>query len=454
MKRIDFHLHTVSAKKDHTFEFDIEKLVEHVTKYNLDAIAITNHNLFEENNYNEIVSEFKNRKIDCKVFPGVELDALNSHLLIIVDPEEIPNLIYSLNIYNERNYSRGITKEQLVEIFPNLSKYIVIPHYKKNPCISDSDLDSIKEYVTAVEVSSPKKFLVYNKMEDFNFPVVCFTDCRFGDNAFYSAKAIYIDVDKLELPNIMKSIKSGTQISINEYQTSNIELEPGVIASNNLNLIIGKRSSGKSVTLDRIASMFDNSECYYVDQGQIINDAKKDIFEDKQNKSATAKKTEYYNKFSLLAETAIDFGDTQTRLSKISSYLDDLKEYAKTSSEANEYSKCTLFSCNMLDDVDTSDILLLIESVKNLLKNVTYKNIIDSHIDRASLLNLLTDLLKIAKSIFIKAYAVKFSNDVIENIKKDLSAYSSQSDKPLLNFADVALKEYFFNRLYLLIEAT
>ena len=54
MKRCDLHIHTVATVSDRTFEFDKDVLVDYVKKTGLDVIAITNHNLFDYSQFNEI----------------------------------------------------------------------------------------------------------------------------------------------------------------------------------------------------------------------------------------------------------------------------------------------------------------------------------------------------------------------------------------------------------------
>ena len=54
MKRIDLHIHTIASPLDGDFTFSMDALIEHVGHNKLDAIAITNHNLFDARNYRDI----------------------------------------------------------------------------------------------------------------------------------------------------------------------------------------------------------------------------------------------------------------------------------------------------------------------------------------------------------------------------------------------------------------
>ena len=46
MKKIDLHIHTIKTQSDHDFNFSLSALKKYVEEQHLDAIAVTNHNLF------------------------------------------------------------------------------------------------------------------------------------------------------------------------------------------------------------------------------------------------------------------------------------------------------------------------------------------------------------------------------------------------------------------------
>ena len=54
MKRCDLHIHTVPSVSDRMFTYDKDVLLDYVAKTKLDVIAITNHNLFDYAQYQEI----------------------------------------------------------------------------------------------------------------------------------------------------------------------------------------------------------------------------------------------------------------------------------------------------------------------------------------------------------------------------------------------------------------
>ena len=54
MKKIDLHLHTKPSISDSQFEFSLDKLKEYIRKLEIDCIAITNHNLFDLEQFKKV----------------------------------------------------------------------------------------------------------------------------------------------------------------------------------------------------------------------------------------------------------------------------------------------------------------------------------------------------------------------------------------------------------------
>lgn len=70
MKRIDLHIHTVTTVCDpQNYCFDLDVLKTYVETAKLDAVAVTNHNLFDRANFDTICNA-----LDIPVFPGIEIN--------------------------------------------------------------------------------------------------------------------------------------------------------------------------------------------------------------------------------------------------------------------------------------------------------------------------------------------------------------------------------------------
>ena len=125
MKKIDLHIHTVPSISDASFMFDLNKLKEYVEALEIDCIAITNHNLFDKSQFEEICQELSNTKV--KIFPGIEIDLERGHILLISENEDLEDFYSKCNQVTSLIKTKDdfITYEQLREIFPLLNNYLL-----------------------------------------------------------------------------------------------------------------------------------------------------------------------------------------------------------------------------------------------------------------------------------------------------------------------------------------
>ena len=124
MKKIDLHIHTVQSISDKHFDFSLDSLKEYVEKLEIDCIAITNHNLFDKPQFELIV-----QTLSIKVFPGIEIDLESGHILLISENEELDDFALKCKKVTDliKTNTDSISYEKLIEIFPLLNKYLLIP---------------------------------------------------------------------------------------------------------------------------------------------------------------------------------------------------------------------------------------------------------------------------------------------------------------------------------------
>ena len=84
MKKIDLHIHTVATVSDRDFSFSMDTLKRYAQQSELDAIAITNHNVFDATQFRLIRDE-----IPIVVFPGIEINVGSGHLLLISNGDNL-----------------------------------------------------------------------------------------------------------------------------------------------------------------------------------------------------------------------------------------------------------------------------------------------------------------------------------------------------------------------------
>jgi hypothetical protein len=155
MKKLDLHIHTVATQSDAPFSFDLSVLQQYISNLSLDCIAITNHNVFDQSQFENI-----RNNLSIPVFPGIEINLEKGHLLLIAPPDEITEFTMQCEKITKivDNPNVFLSVDQLKSIFPTLNRYLLIPHYDKDPAIPLEKLSSIRDNIICGEVNSIKKF--------------------------------------------------------------------------------------------------------------------------------------------------------------------------------------------------------------------------------------------------------------------------------------------------------
>jgi hypothetical protein len=423
MKKIDLHIHTIPVvDKDAHFEFELAMFSEYVSKLAIDAIAITNHNLFDLDQFNSIQESLKN----TIVFPGIEIDFEGGHLLLIGEGD--------LDDFNTKceeirqNFESGtpITVDRLKEIFVDLDKYLLIPHYDKKPKVKDSANDALKGHIFAGEVASPKKFHRVIKEQDSLVPVL-FSDARIAeemDVEAYQGSHTFVNTnsDSLSISVIKAALRDKNKVFLsNTGKHGFFEiLSNGQALSNGLNVILGGRSSGKTYLLDRISNTFGTEErsVKYIQQFDLVKEDEKK-FNEIVLKERSAAREKYLEEFKSVVEevTKIDQRKTEFELGK---YLESLVEFACNEKLHDEFSKAALFTETPFGLRNDRDLEEIIKAVCLLISTVSYKETINKYLPDTSLKSLLVELEKQFKEKAEERLKKCWVNDLIEDTSQRL----------------------------------
>ena len=130
--KIDLHIHTVPTVSDSYFVFSMDTLKRYAQQSGLDAIAVTNHNIFDATQFRLIQDE-----IPIVVFPGIEINVGNGHLLLISDGNDLTDFDSRCQRISAAitQVTDSLSVSEMVSIFGDLSGYMLIPHYEKAPAI-------------------------------------------------------------------------------------------------------------------------------------------------------------------------------------------------------------------------------------------------------------------------------------------------------------------------------
>lgn len=147
--KIDIHTHTKKCKSGDAPTREITPLdfCETILSTEVRIIAITNHNVFDLDQFEEIKTRLGE---DAQVWPGIELDVLHDgsrgHLLVIVSPRLAREFSAAVNEVT-RDSSADIftaTIEEVLETF-DIFNPIYVAHYKqKKPNLSDEVLGMLE----------------------------------------------------------------------------------------------------------------------------------------------------------------------------------------------------------------------------------------------------------------------------------------------------------------------
>ena len=433
LKKIDLHIHTIPTISDAPFEFSIKKLKEYTEKQKIDCIAITNHNKFDLSQYNEIVSN-----LDIIVFPGIEINLENGHLLLISDNDELDDFtskcqeIERLIQYKEDN----INVEKLKEIFPNLTKYILIPHYDKKPSLNKEAIHNLTDYIKAGEVSSIKKFIYRLKDSNSLVPVV-FSDCRLtNETTNFPTKQTYIDLNAISFDGLKLCLNDKNKIALSEDDGNKLfQVTNNLYISTGLTVILGERSSGKTYTLETIKK--ENFNVKYIEQFSLLKKDEKSF----NNKISTQKDKiteEYLAPFKKIVEDINDI-DIEKNHRQIEQYISSLLKYATETETADNFSKCIMYNENKFNIKDLNNLKKIIDSTLILIENNEYSEIIELHLNKDNLKKLLIDLIKTLHKEHETILKQNWLNSLINDIKTTLHTHSSQTSVEEINLYKIIL---------------
>lgn len=438
MKKIDFHIHTVSTPSDSPFDFDLNQLNEYVSNTNINAIAITNHNTFNLKQFNEI-----NDAIPINIFPGIEIDLEGGQILLIGDGNDLHDFDTKCRNISEAcpTNKDSISVADLKRIFPDLSKYILIPHYDKKPRIKEETLAQLRTFVTAGEVTSPKKFMYCLNDKERLVPVY-FSDCRIDNNfTKFPVRQTYLGCDEASFAAIKSCLRDKSKVSLSSSEANFMFqiFDDGQELSTGLNVIIGERSSGKSYTLERISN--ESKNIRHIRQFSLVaRDDKED--ERKFNKLLSDKHSllsrDYLGELQNVINDIIDI-DIEEDSKSVSRYLDSLIKYAKESEKHDAFSKAKLFSEEEFQILNQQGLKELIDSTENLIENIEFKEIIEKHISIKNLKELIVELMREYGGREEERLKRKWLNDLIKEIKNKLQIRTAATTIVDLDLYKVAM---------------
>lgn len=308
--KIDLHIHTDFSKKtkmnDYRGIFSVENLHNKLKEQDVSIFSLTDHNIININAYKEYYEKY-NSDTDPLLLAGVELDILGNsktyHSLLIFNCNDYDS-VKAIHTRLEAKYAekscaildRKLTFDDIISAFDEMD-YFFIPHAGNTSSIIDAFKDDIAAaqkmlilLQSPMEKVSEKRRQIYNehfdvrlteafrKKEDFAY--LEFSDnhnienypCRHmgdqGDHEFYYIKGSK-NYETLRLSFIDPKSRIKTNQEFQEIKNPrdylrSLNIEGNTLLKDNnlnfsphLNVIIGGRSSGKSLMMDILKRSID-----------------------------------------------------------------------------------------------------------------------------------------------------------------------------------------------------
>lgn len=445
MKRCDLHIHTVPSVSDRMFIYDKEVLLDYVAKTGLDVIAITNHNLFDYTQFQEI----KDALSHIVVLPGIEVDLEGGHILVITNNDD--GTLFDFNAKCEEvkkliKTNDDISYDTFIRIFGDLSKYLLIPHYEKDPRLHKDIIKKLGRNIIAGEVSSVKKFIYMEREEGEPTPVY-FSDFRIekGISADkYPVSHTFFDVDQVNVNTLKLCLMDKTKVSLTSQKGIKLfQIFPnGQMLSTGLNIMFGKRSTGKTYTLDAIANRFEGKAKYFK-QFELLNTNRNDSdqFENDLKIRQENSAEDYLREFSIIVTDMLKTCSVEEDEMKLQKYLDAVMSSAHQSDVNDVFSKSQLFNESDFKELNYEEIKRLIKAVLTLLESQLYKPLVDKFLPEASLKSLLKELIAQCRKDYITNQYFKEVNNIIKMVKESLQLKSAAPRIP-----NIDLYQYFINK--------
>lgn len=447
MKKCDLHIHTIPTVSDSHFDFSLEVLEDYVNQMQIDVVAITNHNKFHLAQYLQI----RDRLDEKTVLPGIEVDLEGGHILVIANKEDAD--LYDFNAkceavsaINTKN-TDTMSLDSFKSIFTDLNKYVLIPHYDKSPSVPKPIITALSNHIHAGEVTSVKKFLYMQKQEGERLTPVIFSDSRFAKGMTledYPLRQTYLDINEISVNALNLCLRDKSNATLTAQDGNNLFtiFSNGQVLSTGLNIMFGRRSTGKTWTMDRIASKF-GDRAKYIRQFELQNYGRRyssEQFESDQKVRLESEVNTFLKPFKDVVEDVAVMPTEHCDVAEIDSYLQTLLRRSQQENENDVFSKSVLYDEIAYPIKGTTNLRKVIDSVITLMETSQYRDVIDKYLHESSLKLLLKDLiLKLrAKEAGIKYKS--YTNSILNDVKNGLQIHSALSPIPDIDLYSIALR--------------
>lgn len=437
MKKIDLHIHTVPTVSDSAFTFSMDTFKRYVTEAHLDAVAVTNHDVFDVKQFRQIQKE-----LQTTVFPGIEINVDKGHVLVITELADLDDFEKKAARVSEKIRKQGdsISVDLLQEIYGDLSKYLVIPHYDKMPSISADTLSKLLPYICAGEVDSPKKF-VRNTKDGTKLTPVLFSDARMkADLPNIPLRQTFIDCGDVSLSAIKACLRD-QKVALSEKDGNELlqVFEDGQKISTGLNVLVGPRSSGKTHMLDAISASMEGVK--YIRQFSLVQQDEAGYEKDFRGRVERKRGffvDEYLAGLKRVLEDVVNV-DLAANDREVTEYMASLLKAAVESDRRDIFSKAALFAETNFPVGTNKALEELYASLRHIIENVQYRDVIEKHVELIALKRLAIELIELMRARAAEFQRKRQVNSLVRDIRERLQVLTGAVQVKDVDLYEVAL---------------
>lgn len=457
VKKIDFHIHTISSEKDYSFSYSSSWMKKYVEEAELNAVAITNHDLFDLDNFNRIKKDLP----DTQVFPGMELSLEEGHVNIVFSEDEISHLVDFSEWLQKQNLGENgkISIDDYCENMKSWEKGIYIFELGKSNSLKVPE--KLKNVCYVGGVSNQLKFQIYYALSEGLIPVL-FSDAHADENdsevrrrdiESLKNKNTYLQIDDCSFREIKNCLSDKSKIGINRSYLQDVFDIHSHRVSTGLNLIVGKRGTGKTNFLEVIKKQYDSDDIYEIAQ---FETSKSDKFIEKQRKNQgqialRLWKEKYKTQFSAIQQYLEYASDDYEK--EIDIYLDSVKQFAKDNTESKSTSKFKLVKESNFENVTTRNIKKYLTDLKELINSRDLWSLLkESEIKRRIFVETYNELREVYIEKQTKNIMQEKVNDVINNVKQFVQSKTGITPVVDCEFSKIVRKHQIENEIQLFMK--
>ena len=432
--KIDFHCHTKAVKsgEKQTRNITAHKFKEAIKNAGVKMVAITNHNTFDRQQFDEFKKEIADEFI---LLPGIELDVIglngkNGHVVLVYDDTDLDNFYSRIELLlrNSTPNTFTISIEDIVK-FINEINCIVLAHYYKPDALDIESINYLKENIKDNYrfFYEPSNYRTLGILINHNFRALKGTDITNWDEYNKQDFAnIKLDIDSYkQLLNFLKKDETVIESLLNKQTKYSIDIafkkddKEIVDIYDDVNIFFGTKGTGKSVSLEKIEQYFKSNSkkisFYSPNNNQDKLDKKLNVSDD-EKKLINYERSNHSEKF-LMINNWEDANVTQ-----FIDYINYVKYKDKNENKKRmkitEIKSVLGYSANTLEnaknDLNNSNI------INNLLEQIDVSKYIGKNKSN-ELKTLISELLIAINNSYSKSFddkmAISLTNDAVKKIK-------------------------------------